>query len=87
VRSARAEDEVMAALVLRDGHCAAPAELARHCESRLPAFAIPRYIEVIDELPRTENGKVQKYRLRERGVTATTWERPDPAAASRRKAP
>jgi len=29
----------------------------------------------MDELPRTENGKVQKYKLRERGVTATTWER------------
>jgi crotonobetaine/carnitine-CoA ligase len=26
------------------------------------------------ELPMTENGKVQKYKLRERGVTAHTWD-------------
>lgn len=83
VRSELAEDEVMAALVLHGGQRVEPAELARFCESRLPYFAIPRYIELMDELPRTENGKVQKYRLRERGVTAATWERPAGAAPSR----
>jgi crotonobetaine/carnitine-CoA ligase len=76
VRSELAEDEVMAALVLREGQRADPVELAAFCEPRLPHFAIPRYIELMSDLPRTENGKVQKYRLRERGVTATTWERP-----------
>jgi len=76
VRSELAEDEVMAALVLRDGQRIAAQELAAFCESRLPYFAIPRYIELMDDLPRTENGKVQKYRLRERGVGAATWERP-----------
>jgi carnitine-CoA ligase len=76
VRSELAEDEVMAALVLCDGQHAAPHELAAFCEPRLPYFAIPRYIELMSDLPRTENGKVQKYRLRERGVTAATWERP-----------
>ena len=83
VRSELAEDEVMAALVLRSGECVEPAELARFCESRLPYFAIPRYIELMEELPRTENGKVQKYKLRERGVTAATWERPAGPASSR----
>ena len=83
VRSELAEDEVMAALVLHGGQRIDPAELARFCETRLPYFAIPRYIELMDELPRTENGKVQKYKLRERGVTAATWERPAGAAPSR----
>jgi len=73
VRSDLAEDEVMAALVLREGRGVEPAALALYCETRLPYFAIPRYIEVMAELPRTENGKVQKYKLRERGVTAATW--------------
>ncbi|HEY9063977.1 MAG TPA: ATP-dependent acyl-CoA ligase, partial [Burkholderiaceae bacterium] len=79
VQSELAEDEVMAAVLLRPG--AAPAgaelaaELASYCETRLPRFAIPRYIDLVDELPRTENGKVQKYKLRERGVTATAWDR------------
>jgi crotonobetaine/carnitine-CoA ligase len=88
VRSELAEDEVMAALVLRDGARIEPQELAAFCEPRLPYFAIPRYIELMDDLPRTENGKVQKYRLRERGVSVATWERPQRAArATRSKEP
>ena len=76
VRSELAEDEVMAALVLADGQHVEPADLALFCESRLPYFSIPRYIDFVADLPRTENGKVQKYKLRERGVTTSTWERP-----------
>jgi crotonobetaine/carnitine-CoA ligase len=75
VRSELAEDEVMAALVAQPGRSIDPAELAQFCESRLPRFAIPRYIDVLADLPRTENGKVQKYKLRERGVTASAWDR------------
>jgi crotonobetaine/carnitine-CoA ligase len=67
VRSELAEDEVMAAVVAREGATLDPAELAGFCRTRLPYFAIPRYVEVVADLPRTENGKVQKFRLRERG--------------------
>ncbi|MCY1542586.1 Crotonobetaine/carnitine--CoA ligase [compost metagenome] len=74
VRSELAEDEVMAALVARDGAVIDPAELARFCEGRLPYFAVPRYIDLVLDLPRTENGKVQKFKLRERGVGPQTWD-------------
>ena len=74
VRSELAEDEVMAALVTRSGTRIDPAELADFCASRLPYFAVPRYVDILADLPRTENGKVQKYRLRERGVTSLTWD-------------
>ena len=36
---------------------------------------MPRFIEFVDALPTTESGKVQKYKLRERGVTAGAWDR------------
>jgi crotonobetaine/carnitine-CoA ligase len=36
---------------------------------------VPRYLEYVDALPVTENGKVTKYKLRERGISATTWDR------------
>jgi crotonobetaine/carnitine-CoA ligase len=74
VRSELAEDEVMVALVPREGAQVDPAELARFCEGRLPYFAVPRYIDVLADLPRTENGKVQKFKLRERGVGPRTWD-------------
>ena len=74
VRSSLAEDEVMAAVLLHAGRTLAPADLIAYCAPRLPYFAVPRYLEFIDELPMTENGKVQKYKLRERGVTERTWD-------------
>ena len=38
-------------------------------------FAVPRYVDFVEMLPATENGKVQKFKLRERGITGTTWDR------------
>lgn len=67
VKSELAEDEVMAAVVARQG--LAPEALWAHCAERLPKFAVPRYLDFRADLPRTENGKVQKYKLREQGVT------------------
>ena len=75
VRSRLAEDEVMAAVILHPGQQLTEAELIAFCEPRLPYFAIPRYLEFVRELPTTESGKVQKYKLRERGVTEKTWDR------------
>jgi carnitine-CoA ligase len=75
VRSSLAEDEVMVAVVLHPGSALSPLELIRFCEPLLPYFAVPRYVDFVTELPTTENGKVQKYKLSERGVSAGTWDR------------
>lgn len=75
VRSDLAEDEVMAALVARDGERIDPVELVGFCAQRMAYFAVPRYIDVVEALPATENGKIQKFKLRERGVGAATWDR------------
>jgi crotonobetaine/carnitine-CoA ligase len=74
VPSPLAEDEVMAAVVLQPGAELTPADLTAYCAPRLPYFALPRYLEFMAELPMTENGKVQKYKLRERGITSQTWD-------------
>jgi crotonobetaine/carnitine-CoA ligase len=75
VPSELGEDEVMACVVPRKGHTVSPVSVVRFCEPLIAYFAIPRYIDVVEELPLTENGKVQKFVLRERGVTPTTWDR------------
>jgi crotonobetaine/carnitine-CoA ligase len=69
------EDEVMACVVAREGAELDPAELIRFCAPRIAAFAVPRYVQVLPELPTTANGKIQKAVLRDRGVTAATWDR------------
>ncbi len=74
VQSELAEDDVMAAVVLGDGHTLDPLDLIRYCEPRLPYFAVPRYLDFVPDLPKTENGKIMKYKLRETGLTPTTWD-------------
>ena len=75
VASELSEDEVAAAVILREGHTAEPVELIRHCEPRLAYFAIPRYVQFVEALPLTENGKVRKAVLRDAGVTDDMWDR------------
>jgi crotonobetaine/carnitine-CoA ligase len=75
VPSELAEDEVMTAVVVKEGAALDGETLVRFCEGRLSYFAIPRFVDFVTELPRTESGKVQKFKLRERGRTATTWDR------------
>lgn len=41
-------------------------ELQAHCKRMIAPFKAPREIEFVSELPRTETGKVQRYKLRNR---------------------
>ncbi len=73
--SAGGEDEIKLCVTLHDGAHLVPEEFLAWCEDRLPHFAVPRYLEIVPELPRTATNKVQKHLLRERRVTGTTWDR------------
>ena len=75
VHSELAEEEVMATIVLREGAAIAFEELIRHSERRLPYFAVPRFLRFADRIPTTENGKIQKFELRDQGVGPDTWDR------------
>jgi crotonobetaine/carnitine-CoA ligase len=75
VSSELAEDEVMAAIVLKPEASLGPVELLDYCSPRLPYFAVPRFLDFVEDLPRTENGKVRKFQLRERGVGPETFDR------------
>ena len=36
---------------------------------------VPRYVDCVAELPKTPTGKIQRFPLREAGMTSTTWDR------------
>jgi crotonobetaine/carnitine-CoA ligase len=74
-RSDHVDDEVMACVVLASDADLSGEALTAHLRDRLPAFMVPRYIDFMDELPKTPTGKIQKTLLRERGITPTTWDR------------
>jgi crotonobetaine/carnitine-CoA ligase len=86
VPSELAEEEVMAAIVRRPGSVLTEGALHEFCKPRLARFALPRFIEFVDALPMTENGKVQKFRLRDRGVGPKTWDH-DAVAEPKQPAP
>jgi crotonobetaine/carnitine-CoA ligase len=75
VPSELGEDEVMIAVVLHAGEEVDVDELIAHCEARLARFAVPRFVRFVDELPKTPSQRIQKFALREVGVTDDTYDR------------
>lgn len=69
------EDEVMVAVLLQEGQTLDLAEFIRFCDAQLPYFAVPRYVDIRSEFPKTPTFRVEKYKLRAEGITPTTWDR------------
>ena len=59
------DEEVGASVVLREGRTLAEADLVAHCATNMSYFMVPRYIELLAELPTTVNQKVEKFRLKQ----------------------
>jgi fatty-acyl-CoA synthase len=53
-------------VVLADGQTATPEELIEHVKSRIARFKAPKVVELVEQLPKTSTGKVQKFELREK---------------------
>jgi crotonobetaine/carnitine-CoA ligase len=74
VPSELTEDDIKVCLTLRPGLDLTPEEIFEFAKANLPYFAVPRYVEVCDALPLNAMGRIMKHVLRERGVTAGTWD-------------
>ena len=51
------------------------AELLSFLIPRLPRYMVPRYVEFVDDFPRTPTGKIQKSVLRQTALHAAGWDR------------
>lgn len=71
------EQEVMAFVVPKPSRQVDEAALDDFLSSRLAEFMRPRFIQIVDLLPKTPTEKIRKSELRERGRTADTWARPE----------
>ncbi|HSC75438.1 MAG TPA: AMP-binding protein [Pseudomonadales bacterium] len=69
------EAELKVDVILKPGMTVTAEELARFVNDNAPYFFVPRYIEFVTELPYTPTNKVQKYKLREKGLTGNVWDR------------
>ena len=59
-------EEPVAFVVPRSGAVVDAAALDAHCRERMASFKRPRRVIVVDALPKTATGKIQRYALRER---------------------
>lgn len=68
------EDEVMLAIVVDGADTFDRAALLDKADQLLPRFARPRFVELVEQLPKTATGKVQRAVLRKRGA-GMAWDR------------
>ncbi len=66
------EEEILVLVVADPDTSVDAAGVREWCAARLPRHAVPRYVELVAELPMTPTGKVEKFKLRDRGVTSAT---------------
>ncbi|MHA4854790.1 AMP-binding protein [Rhodococcus sp. MSC1_016] len=68
------EQEIKVFAVCRTGTTLSEEVLAEFLADRLPRFAVPRFVQFIDELPRTPTQKIRKQELRAR-ANDECWDR------------
>lgn len=68
------EEDVAVLVVLMPDQVLAPEALVEFVASDLPRFAVPRYVEFVDSLPKTPSERIEKAKVRERGITAAAWD-------------
>ena len=68
------EDELKVNVVLKSGHNISAEVLCDFVSGNAPHYFVPRYLDFVDSLPYTPTNKVQKFKLREQGVSADCWD-------------
>jgi len=75
VPSELGEDEVKICVVLKPDESLSAEVLIRYCDERMPYFAVPRYVEFMESLPKTPTDRVGKYKLKQMSISPNTWDR------------
>jgi crotonobetaine/carnitine-CoA ligase len=74
VPSEMSEQDIKACVRLVAGAELEPDEFFVFLRDAVPYFAVPRYVQIVDDFPRNAVGRIRKDVLRERGVTSDTWD-------------
>jgi crotonobetaine/carnitine-CoA ligase len=75
VPSELGEDDILLLVTVRPQAALDYAELLDFCADRMPYFCVPRYVEIVDDIPKTVIGRVRKDLLRARGLGRGAWDR------------
>jgi crotonobetaine/carnitine-CoA ligase len=75
VPSELSEDEIKLVVVLKPEQTATPEEILDFCRGKMAYYAIPRYVEFRDSLPKTGTHRIEYSILKQEGITPLTWDR------------
>jgi carnitine-CoA ligase len=75
VPSELGEDEVMIWVMPKPGAKLDLKDLTRYCAENMAYFMVPRFIDIVDEIPQTETLRIIKTQMKKQGVTDRTWDR------------
>jgi crotonobetaine/carnitine-CoA ligase len=75
VPSELGEDDIVVVITLRPDATVDFPDLLDFCSEHMPYFCVPRYLEVLDEIPKNVIGRVRKDVLRSRELGASAWDR------------
>ena len=75
VKTDLAEDEVMIWVKPVPGTELNLAELMNFCAENMAYYMVPRYVDVVEKIPRTGTMRIRKGEMKDRGVTDRTWDR------------
>src|SRR3989442_445164 len=75
VPSELSEDEIKLVVVLKPEQTATPEEILDFCRGKMAYYAIPRYVEFRDSLPKTGTHRIEYSILKQEGITPETWDR------------
>jgi carnitine-CoA ligase len=68
------EEDVAILVVPKAAQPVDPLELVEFVSADLPRFAVPRYVEFVESLPKTPSERIEKGKVRERGITDAAWD-------------
>lgn len=57
------EEDIKAFITFKEDQSICVNDLRTHCAGRMAKFMVPRYVEVLEEMPRTPTGKPEKGKL------------------------
>jgi crotonobetaine/carnitine-CoA ligase len=69
------EDEVMIWIRPRTGNTPDIRDLIHFCADNMAYFMVPRYVDTVEEIPKTQTLRFKKNELKKQGVTKRTWDR------------
>ena len=68
------DEDILVAVVAKPGEEIDGKSLIDYLIPLMPHYMVPRFVRVLDQLPKTPTNKLMKFAIRDEGITADTWD-------------